>query len=251
MWKFNPCIFSRDKERVRPPLWSSGQSSWLQIQRSRFDSRHYQIFREVVCLERGPLRLVSTTEELLERRSTGSCVKAENTAVGISRWQRRTLYPQKLALTLSTSGGRSVQFARGLRPRSLVFFTNVCCCNSTRYVVVLRHMDNSQVVCPWPRCVKPTSHFNIHAWSVLNACSYRLLNKTSFHMCWRHHMWLPQRHNSNVRKVQYMLASLSHTLSTINAYFWRSANLSTCTILQNEFRLNFIIGIHCWINFIW
>jgi hypothetical protein len=26
----------------RPPLWSSGQSSWLQIQRSRFDSRHYQ-----------------------------------------------------------------------------------------------------------------------------------------------------------------------------------------------------------------
>jgi hypothetical protein len=27
-----------------PPLWSSGQSSWLQIQRSRFDSRRYQIF---------------------------------------------------------------------------------------------------------------------------------------------------------------------------------------------------------------
>jgi hypothetical protein len=27
-----------------PPLWSSGQSSWLQIQRSGFDSRRYQIF---------------------------------------------------------------------------------------------------------------------------------------------------------------------------------------------------------------
>jgi hypothetical protein len=25
-------------------LWSSGQSSWPQIQRSGFDSRHYQIF---------------------------------------------------------------------------------------------------------------------------------------------------------------------------------------------------------------
>jgi hypothetical protein len=24
------------------PLWSSGQSSWLQIQRPGFDSRHYQ-----------------------------------------------------------------------------------------------------------------------------------------------------------------------------------------------------------------
>jgi hypothetical protein len=29
---------------VWPPLWSSGQSSWLQIQRSEFDSRCYQIF---------------------------------------------------------------------------------------------------------------------------------------------------------------------------------------------------------------
>jgi hypothetical protein len=28
------------------PLWSSGQSSWLQIRRPGFDSRHYQIFWE-------------------------------------------------------------------------------------------------------------------------------------------------------------------------------------------------------------
>jgi hypothetical protein len=28
----------------RSPLWSSGLSSWLQIQRSGFDSRRYQIF---------------------------------------------------------------------------------------------------------------------------------------------------------------------------------------------------------------
>jgi hypothetical protein len=27
---------------IRPPLWSSGQSSWLQIQRPRFNSWHYQ-----------------------------------------------------------------------------------------------------------------------------------------------------------------------------------------------------------------
>jgi hypothetical protein len=30
------------KQIKRPPLWSSGQSSWLQIQRPRFDSWHYQ-----------------------------------------------------------------------------------------------------------------------------------------------------------------------------------------------------------------
>jgi hypothetical protein len=49
-------------------LWSSGQSSWLLNQRFVFDFRRYQIFWEVVGLERGPLSLVSTTEELTEWR---------------------------------------------------------------------------------------------------------------------------------------------------------------------------------------
>jgi hypothetical protein len=53
-------------------LWSSGQSAWLQIQRSGFDSRRYQIFWVVVGLVRGALSLVSTIEELLERKSSGS-----------------------------------------------------------------------------------------------------------------------------------------------------------------------------------
>jgi hypothetical protein len=56
---------------LRPPLWSSGRSSRLQIQRPGFDSRHYQNFWEAVGLEWGPLSLVSTTEELLERQSSG------------------------------------------------------------------------------------------------------------------------------------------------------------------------------------
>jgi hypothetical protein len=38
----------------------------------RFDSRCYQIFREVVGLEWGPLSLVSITEELLEWKNSGS-----------------------------------------------------------------------------------------------------------------------------------------------------------------------------------
>jgi hypothetical protein len=50
-----------------PPLWSSGQSSWLRIRRPGFDSRHYQK-KKVVGLERGSLSLVSTTEELLDRK---------------------------------------------------------------------------------------------------------------------------------------------------------------------------------------
>jgi hypothetical protein len=48
-----------------------------------FDSRRYQIFWEVVGLERGPLSLVSTTEELLGRKSSGSGLESQNTAVRI------------------------------------------------------------------------------------------------------------------------------------------------------------------------
>jgi hypothetical protein len=63
-------------------LWSSGQSSWLQIRRPGFDSRHYQE-NKVVGLERGLLSLVSTTEELLDRKVAAPVYKTENSAVGI------------------------------------------------------------------------------------------------------------------------------------------------------------------------
>jgi hypothetical protein len=77
-------------EDSRPPLWSSGQSSWLQIQRSGYDSRHHQIFW-VVGLERGPLSLVSTTEELLGRNSSGSGLEIrEYGCRDRSRWSRDT-----------------------------------------------------------------------------------------------------------------------------------------------------------------
>jgi hypothetical protein len=46
-------------------------SSWLQTQKYGFGSRRYQIFWEVVGLELGPLSLVSTIEELLERKNYG------------------------------------------------------------------------------------------------------------------------------------------------------------------------------------
>jgi hypothetical protein len=96
-----------------PLLWSSGQGSWLLSQRSGFDSWRYQIFWEVVGLERGPLSLVSTTEELLGRKSSGS--GQENRDYGRRdppRWPCDTLYRQKLTLTSPTIGGRSVSIVR-------------------------------------------------------------------------------------------------------------------------------------------
>jgi hypothetical protein len=74
-----------------------------------FHSRRYQIFWEVVGLERGPLSLVSTTEELLGWNSSGSGLESrEYGRRDPSRWTRDTFYPQTLALTSRTSWGRSV-----------------------------------------------------------------------------------------------------------------------------------------------
>jgi hypothetical protein len=78
-----------------------------------FDSLHYQIFREVMGLERDPLSLVSTIEELLERKSSGSGL--ENREYGLKdaqRWPHGTLYPQKLSLTPTASGDCSVGIVR-------------------------------------------------------------------------------------------------------------------------------------------
>jgi hypothetical protein len=109
-------------EESRPPLWSSGQSSWLHIQRFGFESRRYHIFCVVVGLERGQLSLVSTIEELLRGKGSGSSL--ENREYGHrdpSRSPCGTLYPQRLALTSLTSGGRSVGIVRS-RTQATKFF---------------------------------------------------------------------------------------------------------------------------------
>jgi hypothetical protein len=103
-WMQGPRIGSQiparqNVSRVGPntsPLWSSGQSSWLQIQRFR-------------C----PLSLAITTEELLGRKSSSSGL--ENREYGrrdSSRWPCFTIHPQKLALTSPTSGGHKVSIVR-------------------------------------------------------------------------------------------------------------------------------------------
>jgi hypothetical protein len=91
-----------------PPLWSSGQSSWLEIRKSRVRFPG-TTKKKVVGLERGPLSLVSTTEELLGRNSSGCGLESrEYGRRNSSRWPCGTL----LALTSLTSGGRSVGIVR-------------------------------------------------------------------------------------------------------------------------------------------
>jgi hypothetical protein len=59
-----------------------------------------------VGLERSPLSLVSTIEELLGRKSSGSGLESRDYGPSLS------LYQQKLALTSLTSGSRSVGIVR-------------------------------------------------------------------------------------------------------------------------------------------
>jgi hypothetical protein len=108
-----------------PPLWSSAQSSWQQIRRPGFDSRHYQK-KKVVGLERGPLSLVSTNEELLDRKVAAPVHKIKNTDVGIRHADHVAPSIRKnwQSLRRQAAVARSIEFARGLGPWSL--FSFVC-----------------------------------------------------------------------------------------------------------------------------
>jgi hypothetical protein len=98
----NPWIYICYIEESRPPLWSSGQFTWLQIHWSGFDSMRYQNFWEVLGLECRPLSLVITTEELLGRKNSGSGLEildyGRRGSAALTTWHPS---PQKLALTLS------------------------------------------------------------------------------------------------------------------------------------------------------
>jgi hypothetical protein len=106
--------FQRCWSVIEPWLHTAtGQSTWLWIQRSGFDSRCYKIFWEVAGLERGPLNLASTAEELLEIKSSGSGLEIRGHGRGDPpRCLRDTVYPQKLALTSPKNGGHLVGIVR-------------------------------------------------------------------------------------------------------------------------------------------
>jgi hypothetical protein len=71
-----------------------------------------------VCLERDPLSLVTTIEELLGRKYSGFGLETEITVVGICSADYATpFYPQMFTLTWPRAAvAWSVQFARGLAP---------------------------------------------------------------------------------------------------------------------------------------
>jgi hypothetical protein len=93
----------------------------------------YQIFWNVVCLERGPLSLESTTEELIGRNSSGSSLESREYVLGIRYADHVAPSIHKmLALSSSTGGGRSVgvvcsrtQYIMAAVPISMAYLINL------------------------------------------------------------------------------------------------------------------------------
>jgi hypothetical protein len=114
-------------------------------------------------LERGPLSLVSTTEERLDRKVAAPVYKTENTTVGIR-------HADHVAITSSTSGGRSVGIVRS-RTQTMEFSFSLV-------INVRRNMSrrarNKTV------CIPSKSAFHSPAWRYCMACVSLLLSPLYF-----------------------------------------------------------------------
>jgi hypothetical protein len=115
----------------RPPLWSSGQSLWLQIQRSRvqFPALADYLRSGVSGTGSTQPREDNCVDTRMKKQRIRSRKNEINDRGNSLRWPRITPYPQKLALTSPTCGGRSIGIVR-LRTTvmefSLVFFISRC-----------------------------------------------------------------------------------------------------------------------------
>jgi hypothetical protein len=107
---------------------SYGQSEpplWPRIQRPGFDSWRYQIFWEIMGLERGPLSLVNTNEELLERKNCGS-------GLGSREYGRRNVPLTNADWRRSRTHATEFPFTVNLRTPKYITKFSPCSCQCVR-----------------------------------------------------------------------------------------------------------------------
>jgi hypothetical protein len=127
----------------RPPLWSEFLATDPE---ARFLFPALPDFLRNNESGSGPLRLVSTIEELIGRKCSGSGL--ENQEYGrryTLRWSRGYLFPQKWALSSPTSGDRSVCIARSrTQAREFSFLCTVSdCFNKWFYRIYYRTLETA------------------------------------------------------------------------------------------------------------
>jgi hypothetical protein len=165
-----------------PPLWPSGQNSWLQIQRS------WVRFPELPDFLRSSGSGTGSTQP---REYNWGATWMEKKKLEINgredplRWPRDTLYPQKLALTSPTSGGRSVGMVR-LRAKAseFVFFrqhvwNKQSLTNSDTLAMKMRVFVTLQLL------MKDMQHIKrCEIMTLLNSNKFNSLIKHSFFILW-------------------------------------------------------------------
>ena len=114
-----------------PPLWSSGQSFWLQIQRSRVRFPALPDFLSSSGSGTGSTASWDQLRSYLNKKSSGFRSRKQRlTAVGTRCADHVTpLYPQKLALTSPTGGGCSVGIVRSRTKATEFFFLKKGLCS--------------------------------------------------------------------------------------------------------------------------
>jgi hypothetical protein len=143
--------------------------------------------RNWVGLKRGPLSLVSTTEDLLERKISDSGL--ENREYGCrdpSSWPRGILYPQKLALTWPTSGSRSfcIVHSRTQTTEFVCLFVCLFClfvCLYSRVVpVIWVECANRKVLCFGGNANRP---YGLLSYQLCLACNFKTLLTKQLQIC--------------------------------------------------------------------